>query len=493
MKRLIFILTLFSTFLAFSAEKHAITFDDLFGMKRVSDPQLSPDGKWAAFVVTEYDIEENKGNSDIWLVSLRGRTPRKLTNSAEADKGPVWSPDSKKIAFTSSRSGESQIWVIPVDGGEAKPLTALSTGARDPIWSPDGKWIAFTSDVYPDLKNDEENKIRDEEKENSKVKAKVIDRLLFRHWNRWTDEKRSHLFIIPAKGGGARDLTPGDYDTPPLSLGSGHDYVFSPDSKEICYVKNTDPMVAISTNNDLFIQSVEVGESKRITISQANDNYPRYSPDSRYIAYRGMKRPGFEADRYRLILYDRKTGKQKSLTEDFDYTIRDFVWSPNSRWLYFTVPDRGFYSVCRIAVKGGKVSKLITRSYNRDLQVTPDGKTFLFLHQAVNHPFDLYTSRSDGKKVKQLTDMNGEMLTQLEMNPLDEFWFIGAGRDSVHGLMLKPPFFDPKEKYPLVYLIHGGPQGAWEDEFHYRWNAQMFASPGYVVAMVNFQYSPVYC
>ncbi|MFQ6618700.1 MAG: TolB family protein, partial [Fidelibacterota bacterium] len=219
-----------------SVEKKAITFEKFIKIGRVSDPRLSPDGKNIAFVITYYDKEKNTGNSDIWLIPFKGGKARKLTNSEKADYRPRWSPDGKKIAFISTRSGKPQIWVIPVEGGEAEKVTEVSTGAGGVEWSPDGKYFLFTSSVYPDCPDDDCNKKKDEEKEKSKVKAKIITELLYRHWDQWRDSKRSHLFIIPSEGGDVRDLTPGNYDVPPISLGSRHDYTFSPDGGEVAFV-----------------------------------------------------------------------------------------------------------------------------------------------------------------------------------------------------------------------------------------------------------------
>jgi dipeptidyl aminopeptidase/acylaminoacyl peptidase len=477
---------------ATAQEKHPITFDEFFGMGRVSDPQISPDGKGIAYTVTYYDKEDNRGNSDIWIVPLDGGTSIQLTNSPKDDSHPRWSPDGKRIAFISSRGGTSQIWTIPADGGEASQVTTISTEASGVEWSPDGKHLLFISDVYPDCPDDSCNKVRDEEREESKVKARIIDTLLYRHWNAWREGKVSHLFIVPDTGGVGSDLTPGEDDVPPISLGSSHDYTFSPDGKEICFVKNPDPMVAISTNNDLFTIPVTGGTPTQITTSKANDNEPHYSPDGRYIAYHAMERPGFEADRYQLMLYDRQSGEIRSLTKDFDYSVDNIVWSPDSKKIYFVVGDRGFTSLCSVPVQGGKVTKSIPHALNHQLRLSPDGKTFVFLHQRANLPAELFKANVKGEKITQLTYTNEDRLSQLEMNPLEEFWFIGAKADSVHGFLLKPPGFEPAEKYPLVYLIHGGPQGAWEDEYHYRWNYQMFAAPGYVVVAINFHASTGY-
>ena len=473
-------------------EKRPITFNDLISMGRLGDPQVSPDGKLIAYVVTYYDLKTNSSNSDIWLMPIAGGEPRKLTNSPRGDSQPRWSPDGSQIAFTSTRTGRPQVWLIRLEGGEARQLTDLSTGASGAIWSPDGKWLLFASRVYPDCPDDECNKKREQEKADSKVKARIIDQLLYRHWDSWTDEKRDHLFLIPASGGEPKDLTPGDYDVPPIALGSAQDYAFSPDGKEICFVMNTDEVVTLSTNNDLFTIPVTGGEPQRITTREANDNQPVYSPDGKYIAYLAMARPKFEADRYRLILYERATTRHINLTEDLDRSVDTIVWSPDSSALYFTCGDEAYISIYTVSVKGGRVRKLIGESYNGNLRVTPDGKGLVFSRQSIRHPTDIYYADTEGKMLKQLTNINGSLLEELEMNPLETFWFKSFDGLKVQGLMVKPPGFDATKKYPLMFLIHGGPQSAWGDDFHYRWNAQMFAAPGYVVVMINFRGSSNY-
>ncbi len=466
-------------------ERHPITFDDLFGFGRVSDPQISPNGKMVAFTVTSYDKEENTSNSDIWLVPVEGGTVKKLTNGPGADSSPRWSPDEKMIAFISDRDGGSQIWMISVQGGEAKKLTTISTGASDPIWSPDGKYLAFSSEVYPECNDDKCNKEKMEEKEKNKVKAKIINSLLYRHWNRWRDGLRSHLFLVPAAGGEVKDMTPGNYDVPPISLGGAIDYTFSTNGRTIAYVKNTDPVVARSTNNDIFIRSINDDDEVRLTQNAANDNQPVYSPDGRYLAFRAMVRPGFEADRYRLMLHDRTTGDTKNLTEYFDRSIGNIVWAPDNKTIYFMSAESGGYSIYRISIPVGKIDKVLHGGTNSSLRITPDGKTLLFLRQSVDMPSEIFTVGIDGKGLTQITRINEDRLAKIKMNKLEEFYFEGAEKTSVHGFLLRPPQFNPSKKYPAVFLVHGGPQGAWEDEFHYRWNAQMFASPGYVVVMIN--------
>jgi len=471
--------------LAISQQKRAITFDDLFGFGRVSDPQISPDGKTVAFVVTNYSKAENTSNSNIYLLPLEGGQIRQLTAEKKTNNSPRWMPDGKSIAFVSNRDGQSQIWVVPVTGEEVRKITTISTEASGLVVSPDGKYFAFHSDVYPDLPNDNANRERNDQREKSKVKAKVFTTLPYRLWDSWKDDKRSHVFVVPTSGGEPRDVTPGDYDSPPIDIGGDVDFAFSPDGKELCFVRNTDPMVAVSTNNDLFTVPITGGEAKRITENKANDNQPVYSPSGKYIAFRAMVRPGFEADRYRLMLYERATGKLINLTEGFDRSVDQVVWSPDEKSLYFGADDQGYHSIYRVDVATIEVKQLTNKVYASDLRITPNGRTLVFAKQSINRPAEVYRMDIDGENLTQLSRINDEKVAQLEMNPVEEFWFTGGDGTKIHGLMVKPPFFDSKKKYPMVYLIHGGPQGQWADAISYRWCAQMFASPGYVVVMVN--------
>jgi dipeptidyl aminopeptidase/acylaminoacyl peptidase len=487
------ILFLFSTLNAYS-EKRPLSFEDFIRIKRINDPQLSPKGDLIAFVVTEMNLKKNESNSDIWVISTEGGEPWKLTSGLQTDSHPRWSPDGKKIAFISTRGGNPQIWMIDTRGGEAYRLSTISTGASGVIWSPSGKHMAFSSSVFPDCPDDDCNKAKMEKREKSHVKAKIFDELLYRHWNAWRDGKRSHVFVIPAEGGEARDVTPGDYDTPPISLGGHQDYVFSPDGEEICFVRNDDPELKMSlgTNNDLFMCPVTGGDPVKITTNQANDNSPHYSPDGKYIAYRAMARAGFEADKYSLILYERETEETKNLTDSLDRSVDEILWAPDYQSIFFTFEENGRNVLARASLKEPTIERLLEGHTIGSVQISPDARTVYFLKQATHRPSEVYSYDLKEKKLDQLTDMNAGLFSDIEMNAAEEFWFDGAGGDKVHGFLVKPPFFDPSTKYPLVMLIHGGPQGAWADNFHYRWNAQMFASPGYVVAMVNFHGSSGY-
>jgi dipeptidyl aminopeptidase/acylaminoacyl peptidase len=466
-------------------QRHPITFDDLIAFGRVGDPQISPDGKSVVFSVTRMDPAKNAGNSDIWLVSLAGGPLRQLTQSEKRDNNARWSPDGKSLAFISSRDGSPQIWMLQIASGEARKLTSISTGADGVIWSPDGKNLAFTSDVYPDCRDDACNAARDQAAEASKVKARVFDHLLYRHWDSWKDGKRTHIFIVPAAGGPPRDLTPGDYDAPPFSLGGPTDYDFSPDGKELCFARNTDKVEATSTNGDLWIVPTSGGDARKITPNPAYDGSPLYSPDGRYIAYRAQQRPGFEADRFELMLFDRKALTSKSITANLDRPVSEMAWAPDSRALYFAAEDEGFSSILRVGVTGEAPVRVMEKSFNGDIKVSPDGKSLVFTRQSISRPPEVYRANADGRDARPLTAVNDAAFTRLTLGAVENTSYKGAGGTNVQSWVVKPPAFESNRKYPAIFLIHGGPQSSWGDSFTYRWSMQMFAGRGYVVFAPN--------
>src|SRR3954468_11220075 len=308
------------------AQEKRLTVDELLKIRRVADPQVSPKGDLVAFTITDPDQAANKSTTQIYLVPLSGGEVRQLTNDEHSSSTPRWSPDGDKLAFVSARDGDPEIWTIDVSSGTLKKITTISTGAGDPVWSPDGKWLAFVSDIYPECRDDACNKRRTEAVAQNKVKAHVADRLLYRHWKAWKEGMRTHVFVVSSAGGEARDLTPGDYDAPPFSLGGPTDYAFSPDSNELAFTSNHDKVEAISTNADVWIIPVRGGAAKNITgANKGYDGSPQYSPDGRYLAYRSQVTPGYESDRFRLMLYDLKTNQAKSISESLDSNVDEFI------------------------------------------------------------------------------------------------------------------------------------------------------------------------
>jgi len=545
MRRLIFLtLAVCWAIPLLSQAKHPFTFEDMMALKRVSEPVPSPDSKWVLFAAVDVNLEANSKTPHVWVVPVSGGEAHKIISDQDADR-PRWAPDGKRFLFLSTKEGGSQVWIADFDSAKGNvtgthKLTSVATEADGPLWSPDGKNILFISNVYPECADEACNAKKLDEDAKSPVKALVFTHLLYRHWNAYKKGKRNHLLVISAEGGESRDLTPGDYDTPPFTLGGQDDYVFSPDGHEVCYASNHDKVEAISTNNDLWIVPVDGGAAKKITDNPASDTSPVYSPDGRYIAYRAQMRPGNESDRFRLMLYDRRSGNIRNLTEKFDQWVGSFAWATDSSKVYFSSEKEGEAPIYSIEVKselveGEKGTEIhvhgaksnatpMIGGANDDLAVTPDGKTLLFSRNSIKSPIEIYRAAlaapgaeppaafetqevctdeagklkpggckaADSGAAVQLTHLNDHVLSSVAMMPIEPFWFTGAANEKVEGFLVKPPNFDPHRKYPLKFVVHGGPEVPMGDLWTYRWNAELFAASGYVVIMINFHGSPGY-
>jgi dipeptidyl aminopeptidase/acylaminoacyl peptidase len=491
LRRLFAILLLLAPF-GMAQSKRPFTFQDMMSLKRVGDPVLSPDGRWIVFSTVTVDLGKNSKTPHLWLIPSGGGEAKQATDGVGED-GPQWSPDSKSVLFISARDGESQVWAADFDSAtgtisnEPRKVTSISTGADGALWSPDGKNIVFTSQVFADCPDDACNRQRNEERAQSKMKAQIFTHLLYRHWTTFAYGKRTHLFVVPAEGGAAHDLTPGDHDVPPFSLGGQELYAISPDGKEVAYTSNITEHPAWSTNNDIFVVPITEGTPKKISTSPGSDSTPLYSPDGKWIAWRMQKVDGYESDRFRLVIYNRATGEIKNLTEDFDQWVESFNWTPDSQKIYFVSDWQGESPLYRIGINGDKPVKIATGEFDSP-QVAPSGNTVIVSGTKVTMPSEIFAIHENGKGAAlttQLTQINTPLLSQIEMSPLEPFWFTGAMKTKVQGFIVKPPDFDASKKYPVKFLIHGGPEGAWGDSWSYRWNPELFAANGYVIVMIN--------
>lgn len=519
--------------------KRPFTFEDMMGLKRVGAPVPSPDGKWVVFDAIDVDLEANTKISHLWIVPAAGGEARRLNQTPNHEERPRFSPDGKRLIWTSKATDPTQIWMsnfTPESGGlDGTPhqVTNISTGADGAIWSPDGKNIVFVSSVYPDCNSpslgygapgdDACNKQRDEEHQQSKVKAKIFTKLLYRHWTSYTEFKRSHLFAVSVEAGvspadkpgaaetaattPARDLTPGDHDVPPFNLGGQDMYSISPDGQELAYTSNIDDVEATSTNNEILIVPMAGGTPKKISASPGNDNTPVYSPDGKHLAWRSMARAGFEADRQSLLVYERTNGTLRNLTEKFDRSIGSFAWTfpgplPREKGvtpIIFSAEDQGESPLFLLLLESDEAPAKIGGLHADDLTFVTDSSgsgTLYFSNMSSKSPNEIWRLQFPPPEGSQqpapLTHVNDALLSQIDMQPLEPFTFKGANNDDVQGFMVKPPGFDPTKKYPLKFLIHGGPQGAWGNSWSYRWNPELFAANGYVVVMINFHGSTGY-
>jgi dipeptidyl aminopeptidase/acylaminoacyl peptidase len=470
-----------------TAQKQPFTVQTMMRLARISEPVLSPDGTQVAFTVQRIDLDKNTKPTDIYIVPAQGGTPRQLTTEGSTNERPRWSPDSKQIYFVSNRGGSSQIWAMNADGSNAHQITKFAAEADGTLVSPDGKKIVFLSSVYPECGADDAcNQRKLDEESKSKTKARIYTSLLYRHWTEWQGARRRHLMVMNADGTEIKDLTPGTIEVPPFSLGGQDDYAISPDSNEVAFVMNVDPDPATSTNSDIYVVPIGGGEPKKITTGPGADTTPLYSPDGKLLAFRSQARGGYESDRWRLMVLDRATGRATNLTENLDRWVGSVTWSPDSTRLFFTVEDRGRTGLQMIQASGGGARNIIAGPATLDdVQFTSDGRAMIYTEMSGSRPVEIYRATSNGGTGVPLTHLNDSVLAGADLTPLEELWADSADRTRVHSFIVKPPGFSPTRKYPVLFLIHGGPQGSWGESWTYRWNAQVFAGAGYLVVMPN--------
>lgn len=488
----------------------AMALSDMFAFKRLSDPQMSPDGETIAYTVTTVvDPDTNKTTTNIWLRPSAGGAARRLTSTDKHDCHPRWSPDGTQILFESDRSGQSQLWVIDVGGGEARQVTTIATGAGTGIWSHDGKLIAFVSAVFPEYsrlpcaESDKLSRKRLEEAEKSPVKARVLTKLFYRHWDSWTDGKRLHIFVMPAPGQGERDpldVTPGDADAYPTSMTfeMGDDYTFSPDGNYIVYTAPPLKDEATSTNYAIYRVPAGGGEPQCLTAGNpAASGGPRFSPDGTRLAYRAQRRPGYESDCFEIMVAPTDaggglSGKPESITAGTDLSAGQIAWLDDDTIL-FTAHLLGTTPIFAVPLDGRGVITCVDGQANGSISTSALGRSFAFERSSLFGPPAICAAEyycpdtGDGYPFsRQVSDENHELTRQIDFGRLQGVYVGGAGGAEMQMWMIMPPGFDPTKKWPLALLVHGGPQSAWDDAWSWRWNAALWAAQGYVVACPNF-------
>ena len=474
---------LLSSGTAFS-QKRAFTIADLYQIHYPGAPVVSPDGLHVALTVTDYDLPKGKSATAIYVMDPDGQNRKQITDNDKNNYSPFWTSDSKSLYYVSTKTGTSQIFRYSFADEKSEQITDFSMGVTAPVLSPNDQLIAFSSEVYPECgANSECNAKTDSLAVKGPVQAYVADHLLFRHWTDYAAGRYSHILIFNTTTKTYTDVTPDKYISPAFMLGGGVGYNFSPDSKELCYVSKHVEHPEASTNADLFRIPVTGGETVNITKeNEAWDGWPVYSPDGKYIAYRKQLISGYESDLFRLALYDRQTGKSRTITENFDNWIDDFKWSADSRSICFLAEERGYQPVYRIDLHSGKISPVTGEKsvFSFDL----DQKGYLYYTaNSVGMPSELYRAKLNGGPVSQLTSLNRELENTVDIRPADTMWVAGAGNRKVELFIVKPHDFDPGKKYPLILNVHGGPQGQWMDSFRGDW--QVYPGAGYVVAYAN--------
>jgi len=486
MRKVLMMLTLCLMIVGLSyGQKRPFTISDLYQIKNVNDPNISPDGKKVVFTVTEYFLEKGKSNTDLYMMNIDGRNQRQLTYNKAADFHPRWSPDGQTILFLSTREGGTQAWQLPVSGGEAEKITGISTGVSDPSWLADGSGFTFTSTVFPECGADDScNKDINKGLKEGTLQAHLADALLYRHWTFWKDGKRAHTFVFSLQDKKHTDLTPGDFDAPAFSLGGGGGFAVSPDSKELCYTSNHDANEWETTNKDLWLVPATGGDAVNITDeNEAYDGDPAYSPDGKYIAFLMQTIPTYESDCVRLALYDRTTQKKTTLTEKFDNWVGSFKWAPDSKSIYFTAPVKGHVPLYKVNIKSHQIKPVLNVKTLDAFNISADGKWLVFSRRSIAEPREIWRATTKGTKLQRLTYFNQKIEQTVDIRPAEEMWIPSPTGKKIHTFIVKPHDFDPAKKYPLILNVHGGPQSQWTDGFRGDW--QVYPGSGYIVAFPN--------
>ncbi|MBD3290456.1 prolyl oligopeptidase family serine peptidase, partial [candidate division KSB1 bacterium] len=476
------------------AETHPFSAHDLITMKRISDPQVSPDGKTIVFTLRITDLEADKGRTDLWAVDIDGSNLRQLTSDPASDYNPRWSADGDAIWFISTRSGSAQIWKLNLAGGEARQITDQPLDIGNLVISPDGEHIAFTMDVFPECETVDCTVQKMEEREQRKTSGRIYESLFVRHWDTWEDGRRSHIFVMPASNGDAVDVMKGmDADSPSQPFGGPEEITFTQDGSQIVFTaKNVGRREAWSTDFDLYVVPID-GSKKWTCLTEENeawDTHPVFSPDGKTLAYLAMERPGYESDRFRIVLKSWDTGDTRVLTGNWDRSPGTFFWAPDGRTIFAKADNIGQGALFAIDVKSGDVTTVLSDGNVRSPSFA--NNRILYGLDNLKSPVDLYTMKPNGKDIKKITNINAENMKSVRMGDCEQFSFKGWNDETVYAYVVKPVDFDPDKKYPVAFLIHGGPQGSFGNDFHYRWNPQTYTGAGYAAVMVDFHGSVGY-
>ena len=475
--------------------------EDLVRLERVGSPALSPDASRVVYTVRSTNMEKNRGNTQLWMIDLRAAkpTPVRLTSSDASSSDPEWSHSGDAIYFLSARSGSQQVWRLPLGGGEATRVTDLPLDVDNFRLSPAGDRIALSMGVFRDCADLACSKTRLDAMAKDKASGKVYDRLFVRHWDTWADGRNAVLYSAPIDSSGRVSAAPVslsgslDGDVPSKPFGDRDEYNFSPDGKAIVFsLRTAGKTEAWSTNFDLFQVPAAGGAAPRNLTPEnpAWDAKPSFSPDGKTLAYLAMRKPGFEADRFQLVFMDVATGKKRQVAEKWDRSIADYQWTPDGKTILATADDVGNHRLFSIDAASGKVSALTGKGYVSGFDVA--GKLLVTAQASLGSPAQLFRSRLGDDKAVQITDLNTEALKDVKFGEYEQFSFTGANGETVYGHVMKPWNATPGGKYPIAFLVHGGPQGSFGNSWSYRWNPQTYAGAGYASVFIDFHGSTGY-
>lgn len=462
-----------------------VTFDSLYSFKTVRGLQLSPNGKLLIYTTRKTDSNTSKSTSQIWIMDIYGKNKKQILKEKKSVWNLRWIEKGKKLAFVSGAKQSTQVYTFTISTGDIKQITNYKYGISNFVWSPAGKGLAFTSRVYPENNSKEFFIKKKKQLKSVKHTGKLYETLLYRPYSKWDDGTVSHIFYYSFEDKSVIDVTPGKECAPASHLG-GNDVQFSADGITIAFTMNTDPVKAISTNNDIYTVSINGKNRKQITTGKGNDLDPRFSPDGKYLLYLEMANAQYEADQKNIILINLKNGRKKNLTSKLDRTLRSVTWLPNSKYIYFSYGDSGYRVLSKINVKTGKIYKLLDNVVFYGTAIDPGGKNAYMIKSYPDKPGEIFSFNIKKKSFKQLTDYSFEFTKKYTMGTNEVFWYKGGDGDQVQGFLTFPPNYDKSKKYPMVMIFHGGPEGAWNNAYsNYGGNAHLISNQGYIVAKIN--------